>query len=219
MVEKFSLEDLVIKVMPGGFLLLILFFIFVDKINFGFNENLDFLYTFLFFCSAFIAGEVLQTIAHEIEWVIDIFFKLRRPSEVFLYSCNPVIKNENKRNELVKDIKLEEAVLRPFNQKYSDLSFWWWKKDKNNDDMSQSIFWKLYSHVSETDEIKTANRNYLFVRVISLEFFIIAVILLVNKYFYYSILSSLLFVIFLWRGRGLARGLVFKTVLLSLKKI
>jgi len=217
MEEKFSIEDLMIKVMPGGFLLAVLFFLFGDKIQFNFIENLDFLYAFLFFCSAYIIGEVLQTIAHEIEWIIDIFFKLRRPSEIFLYKNNPIIKNEYKRNELMKNLKLEEMESKFFDQKYSQLSFWWWKKNKKSDEVSQSIFWKLYSRVNQTDEIKVANRNYLFVRVIMLEFLIIAILMVVDKSLYWSVLSFLFCIIFLWRGRGIARGLVFKTVLLNLK--
>jgi len=71
MSDKFSIEDLIMKVMPGGFLLAIFYFLFRGKIQFNFIENLDFFYTFLFFCSAYIIGELLQTIAHEIEWIID----------------------------------------------------------------------------------------------------------------------------------------------------
>ena len=203
--------------MPGGFLLAIFYFLFGDKIQFNFIENLDFFYTFLFFCSAYIFGEILQTIAHEIEWIIDIFFKLRRPSEIFLYKNNPIIKNEYKRNELIKELKLEEIESKFFDQKYSALSFWWWKKNKKSDEVSQSIFWKLYSRVSQVDEIKIANRNYLFVRVIMLEFLIIGILLIIDKNFYWSILSFIFCIIFLWRSRGVARGLVFKTVLLNLK--
>jgi len=217
MSDKFSIEDLIMKVMPGGFLLAIFYFLFRGKIQFNFIENLDFFYTFLFFCSAYIIGELLQTIAHEIEWIIDIFFKLRRPSEIFLYKNNPITKSEYKRNELMKELKLEETESKLFDQEYSDLSFWWWKRNKKSDEVSQSIFWKLYSNISQTDEIKIANRNYLFVRVMMLEFLLIGIIFIIDKNFYLSVLSFLFCIIFLWRGRGTARGLVFKTILLNLE--
>jgi hypothetical protein len=216
--DKFSIEDLMIKIMPGGFLLAVLYFLFKDKIQLSFVEGLDFFYTFLFFCSAYIVGELLQTITHEVEWVIDIFFKLRRPSEIFLYKNNPVINSEHKRGELIRELDLGEAESKLFDQEYSRLSFWWWKKDKKTDQISQSIFWKLYSRVNQTEDIKIANRNYLFVRAITLEFLIIGILLFIHRYFYWSILSLLFCVIFLWRSRGIARGLVFKTVLLNLKK-
>ena len=207
MSDKFSIEDLIMKVMPGGFLLATLYFLLREKIQFNFIENLDFFYTFLFFCSAYIIGELLQTVAHEIEWIIDIFFKLRRPSEIFLYKNNPITKSEYKRNELMKELKLE----------YSGLSFWWWKKNKKSDEVSQSIFWRLYSRVNQTDEIKIAKRNYLFVRVMILEFLLIGIFFIIDKNYYLSILSFLFCTIFLWRSRGTARGLVFKTILLNLK--
>lgn len=216
MTDKFSIEDLMIKILPGGFLLAVIYFIFYNKVHVNFVDNLDFFYTFLFFCSAFIAGELLQTIAHEIEWIIDIFFKFRRPSEIFLYKNNPIIKSEHKRDEAIEKFNLSEEYLNIFNKDYSNLSIFWWKKDKKHDEISQSIFWRLYSKVSDNDEIKASNRNYLFIRVITIEFLLIS-ILLYSKFFALSILSAVIFLVFLWRARGIARGLVFKTVLLNLK--
>lgn len=217
MTEKFSIEDLIIKVMPGGFLLAIVYFLFGNKIQLTFVDNLDFFYTFLFFCSAFIVGELLQTIAHEIEWIIDIFFKFRRPSEVFLYKNNPILKNNHQRDEIMQQLALKDDKAKNFDKDYSKLSILWWKKDKESNELSQSVFWKLYSRVSDIEEIKTANRNYLFVRVITIEFLLIATLLLSDKNYFWAITSTLFCLIFLWRSRGIARGLVFKTVLLNLK--
>ena len=217
MIDKFSIEDLIIKVMPGGFLLAIIYFLLGDKIQFNFIDNLDFFYTFLFFCSSFIVGELLQTVAHEIEWVVDIFFKLRRPSEIFLYKNNPILKNNHKRCEMINRLSLEENETKIFDKEYSSLSLLWWKKDKKSDEISQSIFWKLYSQVSDTDEIKMVNRNYLFVRVVMIEFLLISA-LLYSINLSLSILCMVIFLVFLWRSRGVARGLVFKTVLLNLKE-
>jgi len=217
MSDKFSIEDLIIKIMPGGFLLAILYSLFREVIQFNFIGNLDFFYTFLFFCSAYIIGESLQTIAHEIEWIIDIFFKLRRPSEIFLYKNNPIIKSEYKRNELMKELEFQEMELKLFNQEYSSLSFFWWKRNKESDKLSQSVFWRLYSRINQTDEIKISNRNYLFVRVMMLEFLLIGIIFAIDKNFCLSTSSFLFCIVFLWRSRGVARELVFKTVLLNLK--
>ena len=97
------------------------------------------------------------------------------------------------------------------------MSILWWKKKKTEDNLSQSIFWELYSQVSNTDEIKTVNRNYLFTRVMIVEFLLISILLFLNKNMYLGIISFVVSIIFLWRSRGIARGLVFKTVLLNLK--
>lgn len=215
--DKFSIEELMMRVLPGGFLLAFVFFQFGYGEQINLDQNLDFLYTFLFFCSSFIVGELLQTVAHEIEWIIDIFFKLRRPSEVFLYKNNPILKNNYKRSEIMQQLVLKEDEAKIFDKDYSALSIFWWKKDKNSEELSQSIFWKLYSRVSDINEIKTVNRNYLFVRVIMIEFLLIAVLLFFTKNYSWAITSTLFCLIFLWRSRGVARGIVFKTVLLSLK--
>ena len=102
--NKFTPEELIIRVIPGGFLLAVIFFAFGDDTILNLNNNLGFLYTFLFFCSAFIIGELLQTLAHEMEWMTDIFFKFRRPSKIFLYKNNPVIKNKYQRENKPYDL-------------------------------------------------------------------------------------------------------------------
>lgn len=215
MTDKFTMEDLMIRIMPGGFLLAIIYFVFRNNIQINFVDSLDFFYTFMFFCSAFIIGELLQTIAHETEWLIDIFFKFRRPSEIFLYKNNPVLKSSHKRREVIEKLNLPDEELKYFDKEYSELSILWWKKEKGKDEVSQSLFWRLYTQVGGSEEIKTSNTNYLFIRVIMIEFLLIST-LLYFKNFTLSILSLLIFFVFLWRARGIARGLVFKTVLLSL---
>lgn len=217
MSDKFTIEDLMIKIMPGGFFIAVMYFLFRDKISLTLVDNLDFLYTFLFFCSAFMVGEILQTIAHLNEWIIDLFFKRRRPSNIFLYNNNPVLRSAEKKLELLDKLSLNPEDVSGFNKDYKKLSFWKKKRDKKFDNISQSIFWKLYSNVSDGEEIKSSNRNYLFVRGITIELIIISVILLICKNFYFFAGTSVISIIFLWRARGLARGLVFKTVLLNLK--
>lgn len=215
--DKFSIEDLMIKIMPGGFFIAVVYFLFRDKVLLTLVDNLDFFYTFLFFCSAFIVGEVLQTIAHLNEWIIDLFFKCRRPSNIFLYKNNPVLKSKEKRLELIDSISLSPEDVAGFNKDYKELSFWKKKDDKKYDSISQSIFWRLYSNVSDSEEIKSSNRNYLFVRGITIELIIISIILLICKNYYFFTGVLVISIIFLWRARGSARGLVFKTVLLNLK--
>jgi hypothetical protein len=217
MSDKFTVEDLMIKIMPGGFFIAVVYFLFIDKISLTLVDNLDFLYTFLFFCSAFILGEILQTIAHLNEWIVDLFFKRRRPSNIFLYKNNPVLKSKEKRLELIDTLSLSSEDVIGFDKDYKELSFWKKKSDKKYDDISQSIFWKLYSNISDGEEIKSSNRNYLFVRGITIELIIISIILLVCKNYYFFTGTLVVSIIFLWRARGLARGLVFKTVLLNLK--
>lgn len=217
MSDKFTIEDLMIKIMPGGFFIAVVYFLFRDKISLTLVDNLDFLYTFLFFCSAFIFGEILQTIAHLNEWIIDLFFKRRRPSNIFLYKNNPVLNSKEKRLELIGTLSLSPEDVIGFDKDYKELSSWKKKGDKKYDNISQSIFWKLYSNVSDGEEIKSSNRNYLFVRGITIELIIISVILLICKNYYFFTGALVVSIIFLWRARGLARGLVFKTVLLNLK--
>ncbi|MBT3210200.1 MAG: hypothetical protein HN704_00835 [Bacteroidetes bacterium] len=218
MLGKFSLEDIIIKVLPGGFFLAILYYLYGQDFPFELSKNFDFLYTFVFFCIAFITGEILQTLAHQLEKLVDIFFKLRRPSEVFLYANNPVLKNKNIRIELLDYLKLTKEQSNIFSIYYCDLPFLkFWKINKEDNAVSQSIFWRLYSNVSENEEVKTSNRGYLFVRVIVIVFLILGICFFIESNVLIGLICALLFWIFLWRCRGYARGLVFKVVLLNLK--
>ncbi len=216
MTEKFTLEDLLIKIIPGGVLIGVLYFLFSEQIDLKINKGLDFFYTFLFFTFSFLAGEVIQTIAHELEWMIYSFFKFYKPSEVFLYKENPVLKNEYIRQQLFNHLDLEPSELKAFEKTYKDLPLIWWKREKQN--KTQSIFWKLYSEVSSETEIKVFNRNFLFVRAVTFVALGISILFLYKEINQLAIVSALLFVLFLWRARGMARNLVFKTIMLNLKK-
>lgn len=218
MIEKFSIEDLIIRIMPGGFLLAVLIWLFFDNTKYTISQDLDFLYTFIFFCTSYIIGELIQTITHEVEWIINIFFRLYRPSEVFLYKENPVLKNEKTRNEIMLRLNLGNNEKRLFEKKYCELPILWWKKDKKERQISQNSFMKLYSRVSNTEEIKISNRNYLFSRVMVVEFLTIFIVLAIKNYHNLLIVLALLSVVFLWRSRGIARGLVEKTVYLNTKE-
>lgn len=215
MENKFPIDELAIRIFPGGFLLAVIFLVFSESAYTDLDSNLDFLYTFLFFCAAFISGELLQTLAHEFEWLIDIFFKFRRPSGVFLYRQNPVIGN-NQRDKLMNLLSTSGFELKTFNKKYSDLSILF-KRNRNDNALSQSIFWELYSKVSGLEEMRIANRSYLFVRVMLVEFLLLGGLFLFSGKIHFGAFFLAISALFLWRGRGTAKGLVFKTVLLSLR--
>lgn len=215
MTEKFTLEDLFIKIIPGGVLIGVLYFLFSDQIDLKIEKGLDFFYTFLFFTFSFLAGEVIQTIAHELEWMIYSFFKFYKPSEVFLYKENPVLKNEHIRQRLFEHLSLDSAEQNQFDKTYKELPLVWWKREKQK--KAQSLFWKLYSEVSAESEIKAFNRNFLFVRAITFVSLGIALLFMAKENNELAITALILFFLFLWRARGMARTLVFKTVMLNLK--
>lgn len=216
MTEKFTLEDLFIKIIPGGVLIGVLYFVFYDTIEIKLDKGLDFFYSFLFFTFSFLAGELIQTIAHEFEWIIFCFFKFYKPSEIFLYRSNPVLKNDFIRNQIIEHLNLDKDEQAYFDKSYKELPIFWWKREKQN--KAQSIFWKLYSQISSESEIKLFNRNFLLVRGITFSILIMSILLFINNQNGWAIITSILFILFLWRTRGMARTLIFKTVLLNLKK-
>ncbi len=215
MTEKFTIEDLFIRIIPGGVLIGILFLIYRNSIDLKLIKELDFFYTFLFFTFSFLVGEILQTIAHQLECIIYIFFKFYKPSEVFLYKDNPVIKNNRIRQNLIKYLSLPSEEIEKFNKNYKELPILWWKREKQN--ISQSYFWKLYSNISNDNEIKVFNRSYLFIRAITVLFIFFIILFYIEKNTTFTLTSLILFILFLWRARGMARMLVFKTVLLNLR--
>jgi hypothetical protein len=217
MVSNFTIDELMTRVMPGGVLLAMIYFIYGDSLTPLLDTRLDVFYTFLFFCCAFIVGEILQTISDEMEFIIDVFFKCRRPSEVFLYKDNPVIKNEHNRSTIIEKLNLPEDKAAIFKTEYSDLPVFLGRSKKNNK-VTQGIFWKLYANVSNSDEIKIANRSYLFTRVIMTESLILSILFLAKGHMYFGGICAVVFLLFLWRCRGVARGLAFKTVMLNLKE-
>jgi hypothetical protein len=216
MTENFTLEDLFIKIIPGGVLIGILYFIYGDALGVNLVKGLDFFYTFLFFTFSFLMGEVLQTIAHEFEWMIFSFFKFYKPSEIFLYKDNPVLKNEHIRQRIIDYLTLSDDEQNSFNKEYKELPLFWWKREKQN--KAQSYFWKLYTKVSAENEMRKFNRGYLLTRAINIVLIISSVIFYIesNKLLMFS--AILLFILFLWRARGMARTLVFKTIMLNLKE-
>lgn len=215
MKEGFSIEDLFIKIIPGGFLIGVLYFLYSDKIPLKIDAGLDFFYTFLFFTFAYLTGEVIQTISNELKRLIYIFFKFYQPSEIFLYKNNPIIKSEHNREDVIKELKLNEEDIIFYNTEYKDLPWFFGKTDSNC--KCNISFWKLYTKVSNTEEVKAFNRGFLLVRGITFTLLSLSIIFLVKKIFILSIISFVLFLLFLWRARGMARTLIFKTVMLNLK--
>lgn len=214
--EKFPLEDLFMKIMPGGVIIGLLYFIYGDLIEMKIIKGLDFFYTFIFFTFSYLMGEVIQTIAHQLEWIVFVFFKFYKPSEIFLYKNNPILNNnEYIRQDLLVKLSLDPASVTSFDTEYKKLPLLWWKRKKQ--DKAQSCFWKLYSNVCAESEIKAFNRSYIFVRAVVFIFIILSILFGFNANYDFMLLSIVLFILFLWRARGMSRNLVFKTVMLNLK--
>jgi hypothetical protein len=212
--EKITIEDLLIRVLPGGFLVVLAFF--VSHIESTLNVKLDFLYSFFFICVAFIVGEVLQTVAHSMEFFVNIFFKGYKPSEIFLYKNNPVLFGENSRQKLFSSLELSDEEKKIFDKEYKSIPLISGKKSKARQ-ISQSYFWKLYAKVEDDEKIRRSNVNYLFTRVIVVDFLVAFIYLMLSGFLNYGIVALLIFLVFMWRTRGLARGLVFKSVSIYIK--
>ena len=215
MKDKFTIEDFFIKIIPGGILLGVLYFMYGKSLNIEIQKGLDILYTTVFLVFSLLIGEIIQTIAHEFEWLINIFFKFYKPSEVFLYKDNPVIKNERIRKQIMDYLSIPDKEKELFKNEYKELPLC---KKRQKQIISQSYFWKLYTNVNDKDIIKVFNRNYLYMRAIVFLFLILSILFLIKEQNTLFATSILFFLIFLWRARGMARTLVFKTVILNLKK-
>jgi len=216
MKDKFTIEDFLIKIIPGGILLGALYFIYGTSISLELPKGLDILSTTIFLVFSFLTGEVIQTIAHEFEWIINIFFRFYKPSEIFLYQDNPILKNEKIRKDIINYLAIPENENNVFEKSYKKLPIF---RKRQKQDISQSYFWKLYSNVNDEAIINTFNRNYLYVRAIVFLFLTLSILFILNNHTDLFYLCLLLFIVFLWRARGMARTLVFKTVLLNLKNI
>lgn len=216
MIDKFTLEDLLIKIMPGGILICVLCFLYVPQILSSMPSNLDFLCTFIFITFSYLAGELIQTVAHLVERsMIYIFFKFYQPSEVFLYRDNPVIEDEKLREEILKYLTVNAKDRNEFNQAYKDLP--WYNPKKHTNSQCQGVFRKLYSKVRENPEIKMFNRGYLMIRGMTFLFYVLIILFFMNCYKIYGYISISLFLVLWWRARGMAQTLVFNVVTFNLK--
>jgi hypothetical protein len=212
---KMTAEDLMIRVLPGGFFLSVLFFVFSLNNRIADSAGkFDFLYSFLFFCLAFMVGEILQIVAHLLEFLVDVFYKGYRPSEIFLYQNNPVIGNKII-SDLIDKLSLSKGDRRCLKKDYGDLPFICSKNHEGRRAV-QKLFWEIFSVAEEFPAMQRSNVNYLFVRVVAVEFLLLAIILSVVSGLL-SLVSFLVFFCFLWRARGVAKGLVFKAVNIYLK--
>lgn len=208
--EQFTIDHLLTRVLPGGFVIGLVFF--VSGTQLPQNQNFDFLYSFMFFCTAFIVGEILQTLSHETEFLVDVFFKGYRPSEIFLFQNNPIINNDGIRKKLIKKLDIPRQHRDVFERSYSDIPVIMEKKAKERQ-ISQEIFWNMYSKVETDENVKRTNINYLFTRIMATTFLLACAYLLFCNLLIYGLISFVIFAIFVWRARGLARGLVFKSAL------
>jgi len=215
MSDKFTIEDLFIKIIPGGVIIGVTFFLFGSLIKFELIEGFDFFYTFLFIVFSYLMGEVIQTIAHELEWVINLFFKFYRPSEIFLYKNNPIVNNEVIRMKLLNFLSISPQSQLKYDKEYKELPLFRGREKQNE---AQSYFWHLYTKVEDNPNIKTFNRNYLLVRAITICSIFLTLLLFIEGEEAMMIGAIIIFFLFLWRARGMAKTLVFKTVLISLRE-
>ena len=216
MIDKFTLEDLLIKIMPGGILVCVLCFLYLPHVLSSIPPNLDFLCTFIFITYAYLAGELIQTVAHLVERsMIYVFFKFYQPSEIFLYQDNPVVEDERLREEILAHLTVNEKDKNEFNRAYKDLPYYSPRKHTNS--QCQCAFRQLYSKVRENPEIKMFNRGYLMIRGMTFLFYVLTILFFINCYKIYGYLSISIFLILLLRSRGMARTLVYNVVTFNLK--
>jgi len=218
MVEKFSLDDLFMRIMPGGIFLGTIILIYYSSGDVKYVKELNFLYVFMFFTISYVVGELLQTIAHKLDHCLMVFYKFYMPSEIFLYKNNPVIKDDIKLEELIKVCDLTEEEKEIINNIDYEALFWFKSRIsiQTAQKISRRCFWKMYHNVDES--VQVFNRGYLFVRCLTCMFLMIFLILLFYKQYEFCLFSFIMFSILLYRLRGMSRMLVFKVVLNYLYK-
>lgn len=216
MVEKFSLNDLFMRIMPGGTCLGAIVLICHYNFNIQLIKELEFIYVFMFFTFSYVIGEILQTISHEIEHFTMIFFKFYLPSEIFLYKNNPILKENIKLQKIIDLVDLtdqEKEIIKEIDYKKLPLF-----SERNNfteaKNINQRCFLQLYHDVH--DKVTDFNRGYLFARCMTCMFLFVSVILLFCKCYEFGVIIFAVFLLFMWRLRGMARTLVFKVIQNSL---
>jgi len=212
--DKFSIDEYMVKIMPWWALILILCLFFWSNAPIQFWWEYDVLYAFVFICLSYIAWEILQTVSHLLDFVINVWFKFRKPTEVFLYKENPVLKNEHKRKEILEALKVGEEIEEILNIEYKDLNWLkFWKISKKNNAILQSFFWTIYTSVKNNPEIKQWHINYLFLRAIILDCLVLSILSFYYGYPALAWISLIVLIILFWRARWLARWSVFNAVL------
>lgn len=212
MIKNFSLNDLFIRILPGGALLGVLILVYHSELEVYILPKLESLYIFIFFTFSYLLGEILQTIAHSLDKLSMIFFKFYLPSEIFLYKNNPVLKDHVDISKLIEILDLDsddQEIIK--NVDYKEMCFF--SKRKKfivPNKISQRCFWKLYTKIS--NEVDDFNRGYLLIRALFFPVFFISVVFLINKLYFLFFIFFVVSLIFIWRLRGTARMLVFKTV-------
>ena len=117
--------------------------------------------------------------------------------------------------KILNQLSLTKEPASVFDNSYKKLPVLFNRKSQT---ISQSYFWEIYTMVNHEDEIKAFNRNYLLIRGITFGMLIISTLYLINHEYSQLAVSIVLFLLFLWRARGMARMLVFKSVMIYLKK-
>ena len=97
------------------------------------------------------------------------------PSQIFLYKNNPIVKNVKMRNDLIKKLKLNKEDYSYFDKEYNDIKLCN-IKNHNENKLSQRYFWEIYTLANGQENVKISNRNYLFLRVLFLEFLVLTIL-------------------------------------------
>ena len=118
--------------------------------------------------------------------------------------------------DIIEKLNLSDDEKNFFNKTYKSLPVIC-SRSKDIRQKSQRLFWKIFSEVEGESIIQKSNVNYLFLRVIMTEFLLLAIILMWISQIYAFVFLSI-FLVSLWRARGLAKGLVLKSVNVYLKK-
>lgn len=231
MFDKFSYQNLIITLIPGGFFISVLI-LTLPQIFPQFSTKLpeqDFLLTFMFLAISLAAGEAIQTLGHSMEALIDfIFFKGYRPSEIFLLPGNPILGEHQLQQVLEQNVY---NANRHFLTEYSKVSRW--KRLMNGKEhfaaQSQQVFRLHYTKNAQSERVQDANARYLFVRgmfvvcLITAGWFCYIAFLRVEpnvRIWHVLALTSAFFaLLFLYRARGYGKGLVCEVAYLSTKTI
>lgn len=207
-----SLNEFLISILPGGTILSVVLatLIIRDPNIFKPFESLEVLSIFLFLSGSFIIAEMLQTIAHICEKIIDLlFFKGYRPSDIFLLPNNPIVNNELVRRDLLEKLNITKDQENSF-VNYKEIPFKIYGNKKiSYIDMNKKCFWKIYTQCRNEEHIKDSNARYLFTRVMFVVFVFLSIWFLKYSAGWLLFCSIAFALLFMWRVRGCARGLVF----------
>jgi hypothetical protein len=221
MFSLISKENFFITIVPGGSLLAYLLFIFNNSLKLSPQLSLwlgnEILTSFVFIALSLILGEIIQTIAHWLDFVTNCYFRFSQPSEIFLFEDNPVI-NELTRKKLLEllrtntgkdyssDFDLDYNKLCPCNKDYNAVK-----------PLAHHAFMTIYKSCA-SEQVKDTNIRYIYLRSLMALFTILILYtltksLVCSEVFWFELICFGVFaIIFSYRVRGCASGLVREVV-------